>query len=88
MSVSSIGCFCVHIQTNVQVWKTLFEVASWSHVGKQLHSNQQLVVCVHVLYGLQLMVIAQPPTDMQPVSGFLTLLYEYSYKQNICVLPR
>ena len=34
------------------------------------------------------MDIVQVPTHMQPVSGFLTLLYEYSYKQNICVLPR
>ena len=41
-----------------------------------------------VLYGLQLMHIVQVPTHMQPVSGFLTLLYEYAYKQNICVLAR
>ena len=46
----------------------------------------QLVVRGYVLYMLQFMV--QPPAHMQPVSGFLTPLYEYSYKQNICVLPR
>ena len=48
--------------------------------------TMQLVVCGYVLYMLQFMV--QPPAHMQPVSGFLTPLYEYSYKQNICVLPR
>ena len=53
-------------------------------MDKSLHSNQQLVVCGHVLYRLYLMVIAQPPTHMQPVSGFLTLLYKYSYK-HLCV---
>ena len=37
LSVSSLGFSCVHIQTNFQVWKTLFEAAE---ARNQLHTGQ------------------------------------------------